>query len=569
MRANSTPADELNRVNNHTTREQPVEQPLYVPERSRVELCIAFSLFVFSVAYLCLFLRYTTMEPDEGIILQGAQRILRGEVLYRDFFSFLTPGSHYFLALIFGIFGSSFIVARIFLALLGATTTVVSYLLTRRVCSRRNALTVVILMTFTTFPFRFLVLHNWDSTFWACLTVYSAVRWLESSHWIWPIATGSFASITFLFEQSKGAGLLLGLSVGLLTIKLLQPFPVLRSMKVSKIRFLGLGLIWPILVTLLYFGSRHVVGLMLADWLWPLQHYSIANRVPYGYQNWSDETRQVLFGTNSAVFRFVTALALSPCFVIPALPLIGLGIWTNWIRKTRNGGGQNPRRTYYLMMGALLAGLLLSVAVGRADIIHFVYLQPLFCIVLAWIIDGRDIGGKLFQVVRPGLIVYLILGFALISVPLAMRATRAPHRTLTRRGTIFASEKDTVLDYVQRHASPGESIFIYPYLPLYYYLTNTFSPTHYDYFQPGMNTPQQAQEIISEVAAKDSTLVIFEYSFYEKIPTSWPETPISSIVRDPVADFIVRNYRICAVLQSPERWRFFAMVPKKSSCPQG
>ena len=59
------------------------------------------------------------MEPDEGIVLEGAQRILRGEVLYRDFFSYFTPGSYYFLALLFKVFGSSFLVARTALVFFG------------------------------------------------------------------------------------------------------------------------------------------------------------------------------------------------------------------------------------------------------------------------------------------------------------------------------------------------------------------------------------------------------------------------------------------------------------------
>src|SRR5439155_24534970 len=66
---------------------------------------LGIALFLLSCAYLWIFRRYTSMEPDEGIILQGAQRILRGEVLYRDFFSFFTPGSYYLQALISRIFG--------------------------------------------------------------------------------------------------------------------------------------------------------------------------------------------------------------------------------------------------------------------------------------------------------------------------------------------------------------------------------------------------------------------------------------------------------------------------------
>src|ERR1017187_5852447 len=91
----------------------PAEQlPLPVPENSPFDRRAALLLFVGSFAYLSLFLRYTAIEPDEGIILQGAQRILQGGVLYRDFFSYLTPGSYYLLALLFKVFGSSFAVAR-------------------------------------------------------------------------------------------------------------------------------------------------------------------------------------------------------------------------------------------------------------------------------------------------------------------------------------------------------------------------------------------------------------------------------------------------------------------------
>jgi hypothetical protein len=80
------------------------------PEEPRTARVVVFSLFAFALAYLWLFHRHTALDPDEGIILQGAQRILQGGVLYRDFFSFVTPGSYYFFTLLFKIFGSSLII---------------------------------------------------------------------------------------------------------------------------------------------------------------------------------------------------------------------------------------------------------------------------------------------------------------------------------------------------------------------------------------------------------------------------------------------------------------------------
>jgi len=211
------------------------------------ERWIAAAIFAVTVAYLWIFRRYTSMEPDEGIVLEGAQRILRGEVLYRDFFSYFTPGSYYFLALLFRIFGSSFLVARTALVLVGGVYSTVAYLLARRVCSRASAIFVAALVTLTTIPYRFEVLHNWDSTLWACLAVYCGVRWLESPRWTWAFATGSLASLTGLFEQSKGAGLVLGLGAGLVAIAVLDRRHSLWNRTTTLA--LAMGVAWPFLAT--------------------------------------------------------------------------------------------------------------------------------------------------------------------------------------------------------------------------------------------------------------------------------------------------------------------------------
>jgi hypothetical protein len=536
--------------------------PGAIPEWISADNSIAILIFALTFAYLWLFRRYTTMEPDEGILLQGAQRILRGEVLYRDFFSFFTPGSYYLLALLFKIFGSSILVARTALVFFGATYSTVTYLLARRVCSRASAAFAAVLVTLTTLPYRFLSLHNWDSTLWTCLTIYSAVRLLDSGARKWAFAAGSFASLTFLFEQSKGAGLILGLGIGFLAIKLLNHGgPHYPSSAVVS------GLAWPLIITFAYFGAHHGISAMLADWTWPLAHYSAANRVPYGYQGWSDAIRHSLFGSGFWLARFFYALTFSPLLWIPALPLLAIALLVYWIVQMRRATAAKPKCSYYVLVCAALSGLLLSIVLVRADVIHFMYLQPVFCLVLAWIVDGRDIPGHWFRPVRPFLVTYLVIAFAAFSMPILMRAARAPFKVETVRGAIATPAKDTVLEYAQAKLRPGETILVYPYLPLYYFLTGTFSPAQYEYFQPGMNTARQAQQILAELKSQRVRMVLFEASFPEKIPSSWPGTPLTAIANDPIADYIVQEYRMCRVLESPERWRFLSMVRKDLACP--
>jgi 4-amino-4-deoxy-L-arabinose transferase-like glycosyltransferase len=541
----------------------PPQLPIYVPEQSVSERRTAALVFLVSVVYLCIFLRYTTIEPDEGIILQGAQRILRGEVLYRDFFSFLTPGSFYLNALLFKVSGNSFLVARTALAIFGGLFSIIEYLLARRVCSRRIALLAIALATATTLPYRFLVLHNWDSTLFACLTVYCAVRLIEVRDWKWAFALGSFASLTILFEQSKGVGLYLGLLIGFLAVTWVKPRPALGAACVSAV---SVGLIWPWVLTLAYFAQRQALSAMIADLVWPLQHYSAANRVPYGYQNWSDADRHLLFGTGSFGLRLLKTLIISPCFVVPLLPLVAVGLFIYWMllqRKQVSG----PRATYYLLITGALCGLLLSVVTVRADIIHFMYLLPLFSLPLAWILDGHDIPGRSFKAAHALICTYVVIAFGAFAIPLLTRAVTAPNRLETRRGVINTPAQDTLLPYVEAHVLPGETMLVYPYLPVYYYLTGTVNPTRYDFFQPGMNTSEQSAEILAELTRGRVRVVLFESSFPAKIPNAWPHTSMSAIAKDPVADFIVQNYRVCKILRSPQDWRFWFMVRKETACP--
>lgn len=548
------------------TQLQPAEQIRELsPEQSRSERLIVLALFVISFFYLCLFRHFTNLEPDEGIVLQGAQRIVAGQVPYRDFFSFYTPGSYYAIALVFRVFGSSLAAARTALAFAGAILSVVTYLLARRVCSRGLALTLGALATFTTLPYRFLVLHNWDSTLWACLTIYAAVRLLEAPTCRWALASGAFASLTVLSEQSKGAGLCLGLVAGLLAIWFIEGRK--RLLNRSELFVLAAGFAIPVVITFAYFAAQHATSAMLADWLWPLRHYSAANRVLYGYQNWTDASRHQLFGSGSWALRFIATLVVSPCFWIPALPPIAIGLLVYWIVRARDGSLPSATSRYYIIVTCAYLGLALSVVITRADIIHFMYLQPLNCLMLAWLLGGVELDGGMLKAARPASAAYVVIALAAFGLPPLFNATAASDRITTRRGEVSTRTHDDVIEYVQAKVPEGKTILVYPYLPLYYYLTATQSPGPYDYFQPGMHTPEQSAEIVLELATGRVDEVLFEPNFADKVAHSWPGTPLAAIASDPAVDYIAHHYRPCRDLTSAPGWHFLFMVRKELACP--
>jgi hypothetical protein len=421
-------------------------------------------------------------------------------------------------------------------------------------------------VTLTCMPYRFIVLHNWDSTLWACLALYCAVRFLERPGPGWALATGWFAALTCLFEQSKGAGLVLGLSAGLLIVVRKARGRV--GWNWQHVATLLAGFSGPFLLTLTYFGLKHCLPQLLADWFWPLHHYSAVNKAPFGFQTLGPATRDTIYAGTPLSF-LLALLITGPWYVIPVLPFLatlGLAHWTSKVWRSNRAPAKSD---YYVLTSATLVGLLVStLATGRPDFAHFVYLDPLFFLVLAWILEGRDIHSSILHAVKPLLVFFLFLSFTGFGLALLWQPLHARQRLETRRGTLKTNGSDHVLDYVQSHVSAGETMLVYPYLPLYYYLTATHSPGRYEYMMPGFHSKQQFQELRSELAADHTRVVLFEPSFREKIIVVFPSaTPALLAARDPVEEYISTHYRACASLISQDFSRFVFMVREDPSCP--
>ena len=111
---------------------------------------------------------------DEGIYLHGAQRILVGQNLYKDWFGFTGPGTDWIFAAIFGLFGNSLFAAHVVLDLEIGSIAAAIYWLVEAGAGWLPALAAgsSFVALLTVFPFRLFVNHRWDSL---CLTLLSIV----------------------------------------------------------------------------------------------------------------------------------------------------------------------------------------------------------------------------------------------------------------------------------------------------------------------------------------------------------------------------------------------------------
>lgn len=130
---------------------------------------------------------------DEGIIVYGAQRVLSGDIPYRDFWGYYPPGQFWLIAGLFKLFGSELIVEHTFSVIMHCAVSIVIYLIARKLVSLKAAL----------------------------LAWFLALLWINTYNFanpmpvaLWLSLTSSLFLLKFLFEKGKYLLLIAGLLSG-------------------------------------------------------------------------------------------------------------------------------------------------------------------------------------------------------------------------------------------------------------------------------------------------------------------------------------------------------------------
>ena len=81
--------------------------------------------------------------------MHNAQRILEGDIPYRDFFAIFPPMDNYYFALIFKLFGESVLIPRIISSIIFSFTPVLIFLICKRFAPTKLSTIPAILITFS------------------------------------------------------------------------------------------------------------------------------------------------------------------------------------------------------------------------------------------------------------------------------------------------------------------------------------------------------------------------------------------------------------------------------------
>ncbi len=398
-------------------------------------------------------------NADEGIYLQGGASVLRGALPYRDFFALTGPGNFWLVAALFQVFGVTLRSARLLTAFDISLMTGLSCWLVSRFAGRAMAVGTAVLVAAICLssPGNAVVNHRWDSSAFALAAVCAGLYAMETLRHRAAALAGALAVLAAWITPSTGL-------VALVIIVRLGMERRTRELAPSCVG----GAAWAALLPAVVLQYRHALIPMLESLYWAATNYSQANRSGYG----------AVFGGVAGLFAGAhggqlpaRVLLLTP-FLLPALlpPLMAIA----WLPALRN-----PWRpeVYLLLCGGALVGS----AYPRWDLLHLLYVSPLFLVLAAvWLERARWGMGRAAI-------------FLLLFIPAGAMCARslmgdgAAVTLETPAGRVQVSREGALpLQMCLAHVRAGSSLFVFPYEPVFYFLTGGENPTRYPWLQPGM-----------------------------------------------------------------------------------
>lgn len=454
--------------------------------------------------YLVPFMRIIFAGTDEGTFLYGAVRITHGQVFARDFFEVMGPGTFYWLAAFFKLFGSTFLTSRICLFISSLGTALTIYILSRRVCDQYQTLPCLIVAGTYMGVLWPGISHHVDSNFFALLSFFCMVLWNTRHKNSLLIAAGLLAGVTTWILQPKGVFLFFAFLAGLWLQRRKTPKPLAVAGLLTG-SYLAVSAI-----VLIYFWSQGALNsLLYANLLWPSQHYAGGNSVVYAFNILRNYWIPWVSGFGGSGWAVAIAVILiTPFMFVAALPalMVIIGIKYKWKTIT-------PEITLYWLCGW---AFWLS-EFHRKDIEHLVFGSTLLVILCVHALTRSH--GRLAKI---SVQILAISAVCLAGFNCCFALVAGAHVSTTRVGRIAILGQESVLKFLNEHVSPGEDILIYPYAPTYYFLSATTNPTRYSLLMYNYNTRAQFQEVVQCLEQRKVKYVIWDTTFPARASHNFP-----------------------------------------------
>jgi hypothetical protein len=427
-----------------------------------------------AIAFCAPFMHAVFWLGDEGVLLTGADRILRGERLYLDFFEFLPPSGFLLTAVWFAVAGISLWSARLLTLLTITGIACLTYLACREACQR--GLYPVLLIVG-----------------WLAMT---QGHWTEVSHQ-WLTTLLSMATALAAFSNSVGTRqrlrepLIAGLAGG--AAATIVPSRGALAIIAGVVSFTG--------------SRRQLLAFVLGTTVVPLAvigYLAVQQTITAAFDD------VILFtGARYASIQWVQFGSFAMPQDFPLKYLFPLTALLALFCCVRDGPACLLNRRLRCCVAFGIAGF--AGIFPRADTTHIKFAAPLILPLFAYCTTYLT-GGPLRRWRYVGIVlILLVLTVPAISFGLdTQQALRAPTLLTVRGPAAFLSTASGAESVVARVATtdPDERYFFYPFMPMLSFLTGREQTSRYDVFAPGYMLPSQYREACIAVMQNASWILI-------------------------------------------------------------
>ena len=497
--------------------------------RSR-DAVLAVLVFVGIVTYL-VYLPRSLGRADESHFLYEAKRIREGQVMYRDFFQFVTPGAPYLMALLFWAFGTTIQTARVATAILHGLTGVVMYASCRALGVRR-ALSIIPPVAFIALcqpGWQFASWH-WFSTFFTTLVLFLMLRVPWESRPRSAIIPGLAVGLLMGVQQQKGFAVTLGVAAVFVIDHLVdRRYPQPGSWRDLAVRLISFGagiaiIVVPLLTTFVVLAGFDPMFDALVRF--PLVNYRKSFQTTWGNVIWITQ--------GYARYTYPLILKYLPVALVPAALRVIVGLFTAIDRA-------ELRQLIVLIVSGGAAALSIWYF---PDFIHVGFIGPVFLIAAAealeWTLrtvepvvgrawrgvrrEGRDYAG----IAVAGALLCLLSLHLYGNAVLLKEQFRYPHDTAFGRIDFPVRWEPIMVDHARALLSETASneLFAYPNTSEPYLTTGGRNPTPYQYFFSHVSPREHTEKVLAILKTGAVPYVVTQGFFIR------PTDPVARVILD-------------------------------------
>lgn len=514
----------------------------------------ALAVFIAAMVYFSSYAEYG-LAYDEGYLLDGVEKLMDGQLIYRDFHHTYAPGRFYLIAGMFKVFGKNLLVERYVFALLQAIKCLLAFLIVREVTGNRLALLAPVLVAIAPGP--------WHKVFFSSLGFLAtyAVIVTYRKRPVLCFITGLVLAICALFRQDVAGFALIGWLVAVVIDGLTGTRDVAGI--VQRVLYLAGGIAAVAVPFLLYFHIEDALRPMIHKITVDGMRDNLTNRIPYPGLG---------VGTTFNWLYLTYVLPVRLLFYLPFVAYVSAGAFVLWRAVRRRWG---PRMTSIVVV-TVVSVLAFNQSVWRSDIGHLLqsmqYAYLLIPIVLAGVFSRLG-GGRSMTAARavmillpPAFLVWASVGlvagsnnYSLMPVfarekisigdveylgSVAVRVGNNVRLDLERAPVYVRPAEARFFEalgrFLNMNTSPGDYVLAVPQLQMLYFFYDRKNPTRYAHYRRAIE-PEEEDRYIADIR-KHRTEYVLLTEPYEGARLGGTKRSFSDYATR-VRNWILENYR--------------------------